>query len=72
VKVKHLRPGDWVVTSWQEGGNPRLRLRGLLVGIVRRPGDNAGPLAYVLSNYSGVHCIKASNILERRPAEGTP
>ena len=67
MKVEHLRPGDWVRTSWQEPGNPRIRLEGLLVALVRRPGNDMGPLAYVLSNYSGVHVLKASNILERRP-----
>lgn len=67
MRVKDLRPGDWVVTCWQEGVDPRIRLMGLLLSVVRRPGNSEGPLAYVLSNHSGVHVLKASHILKRSP-----
>jgi hypothetical protein len=67
MKVKHLRPGDWVVTSWHEvEGSSWQRLQGLLLGIERRPGNAAGPIAYVLSAVSGVRTVQASHVLERR------
>lgn len=64
--IKHLRPGDWIVTSLQEVGESSwLRLQGLLLGIVRRPHHDAGNIAYVLSAVSGINVVAESNIIER-------
>lgn len=80
VKVKHLRPGDWVITSemvllsdshpgdtthlWRNL-TTAITIEGLLISIIKRPGNNLGPLAIVLTQQGKLHEMQASHILER-------
>ena len=71
MRVRQLRVGDWVVTSmWHTVApqGPSRVLQGLLVGLIRRPGNDDGPLAYVLvSHIPGVRVFKASHVIQRIP-----
>jgi len=68
MKVRHLRPGDRVVARVKDGCFVA-PYDGTLVGLVGRPGNGEGPLAWVLADAMFVEEMRASYIVSRTPAD---